>query len=80
MYKLLTTISMTAPVGAHASALMALREKSLQAYGIDPKALIIPQQSSLLLAPENITQSLAKAKNEERALAVQSEHHLMVIV
>ena len=69
---------MTAPIGAHASALMALRAKSLQAYGIDPKALI-ELEAHPIIQRDEMTRALALSKKEERALAVQEEHALMII-
>lgn len=66
-------------VGAHMSALLALRSRSLEAYGIDPKALMMTDSRSLVETPRSKTRSLAKISRESRALAVESEHSLMVI-
>lgn len=70
---------MTAPIGAHASALMALRSKSLQAYGIDPNMLVAIEEHTLLPVVEDKTRALAISKREERAIAVQHEHTLTLI-
>jgi hypothetical protein len=70
---------MTAPIGAHASALMALRAKSLQAYGVDPKMLMNIEDHTLLPIINDKTRSLAISKREERAIAVQHEHSLSLI-
>ncbi|GAB0174778.1 MAG: hypothetical protein HHAS10_06570 [Candidatus Altimarinota bacterium] len=70
---------MTAPIGAHASALMALRAKSLQAYGVDQKMLTNIENHTLLPLVENQTRALALSKREERAIAVQHEHSLLLI-
>lgn len=70
---------MTAPIGAHASALMALRAKSLQAYGVDPKMLTNIENHTLLPLIDEKTRALALSKREERAIAVQHEHSLSLI-
>ena len=70
---------MTPPIGAHASALMALRAKSLQAYGLDPHALMISREQSMTTLPESPTRSLAKITRESRALAVETEHALVAL-
>lgn len=75
----LIQIHMTAPIGAHASALMALRAKSLQAYWVDPKLLITIKDHAFLPMLEEKTRALAISKREERALAVQHEHSLTVL-
>ena len=75
----LIQIPMTAPIGAHASALMALHAKSLQAYGVDTKMLINIENHSLYPVIEEKTRALAISKREERALAVQHEHSLALI-
>ncbi len=70
---------MTAPIGAHASVLMSLRAKSLQAYGIDAKLLMSMEEHELAIIPENKTRALALSKKEERSLAVEHEHALISI-
>jgi hypothetical protein len=64
---------MVAPIGAHASALMALRTQSLEAYGIYPRGLIVREHHPLMKVDESPTRTLAKSKHEERALAVAAE-------
>lgn len=64
-------------IGAHASALLTLRARSLQAYGIDPQALILPESRELVEMPHADTRALAKISRESRALAVESEHALV---
>ncbi len=66
-------------VGAHMSALLTLRARSLEAYGIDPKALMMPDTRAVVEMPSTKTRSLAKISRESRALAVESDHSLMVI-
>ena len=66
-------------VGAHMSALLTLRARSLEAYGIDPKALMITDSRSLVEMPTSKSRSLAKISRESRALAVESEHALIVL-
>lgn len=66
-------------VGAHMSALLALRARSLEAYWVDPKALMMADSQALAETPRGKTRSLAKISRESRALAVESEHSLMVI-
>jgi hypothetical protein len=58
-------------IGAHASALRSLRTLSLQAYGIDPQAL--------MERPDAETRALAKIASENRALAIESEHALVAV-
>ena len=66
-------------VGAHMSALINLRARSLEAYGIDPKALMMTDSRSLVEMPTSKSRSLAKISRESRALAVESEHALIVL-
>ena len=66
-------------VGAHMSALLNLRARSLEAYGIDPKALMMTDSRSRVEMPTSKSRSLAKISRESRALAVESEHALMVL-
>lgn len=66
-------------IGAHMSALLSLRARSLEAYGIDPHSLMTTEQRSLVELPQSKTRSLAKISRESRALAVESEHAIMVI-
>lgn len=65
-------------IGAHASALMKLRATSLAAYGIDPKSLILHNEYRKESSIDR-TRALAQTKKEERALAVQEDHSLMVL-
>lgn len=69
----------TSLIGAHMSALLALRERSLQAYGIDPHAIINNAPQELIEIPESRTRALAKISRSSRALAVESDHTLMVV-
>lgn len=59
---------------------MKLRAKSLQAYGIDPKELmVINTEHSLMNLPESKTQSLARISKNSRALAIETDHAIVVI-
>lgn len=66
-------------IGAHMSALLTLRARSLEAYGIDPKALMMTDSRALVEMPTTKTRSLAKISRESRALAVEKEHNLLII-
>jgi hypothetical protein len=66
-------------IGAHMSALLSLRSRSLQAYGIDPTSLMQRSEHDLIELSPNKTRALAKIAKESRALAVESEHHLTVV-
>ena len=66
-------------IGAHASALIQLRKRSLAAYGIDPHALTVAETHALTKTPEHKTRMLAKVSRDSRALAVASDHALLVI-
>ena len=65
-------------VGAHMSALLSLRSRSLEAYGIDPQALMVTESRALMEMPASSTRSLAKSARESRSLAVESDHSLVV--
>ncbi len=76
----MTTDIPTSTLWAHASTLMKLRAKSLQAYGIDPRDLAINNPTrSLIELPESKTRSLAKIAKNSRALAIESEHAIVLI-
>ena len=66
-------------VGAHMSALLTLRSRSLQAYGVDPHELMIAESRELVEVPESRTRALAKISRTSRALAIESEHALVVV-
>lgn len=66
-------------VGAHMSALLSLRSRSLEAYGIDPHALMLTESRALVETPSRDTRALAKISRESRALAVESEHALVTL-
>lgn len=78
LYHIYTHMSSHSPIGAHASALMSLRARSLQAYGIDPQALMVTESQALMEMPDADTRALAKISRESRALAVESEHALIL--
>lgn len=65
-------------IGAHASALINLRMRSLEAYGIDPQALML-RELHPLIKQEDATRSLAKVSKESRAIAIQNEHALALV-
>lgn len=52
---------------------MKLRVTSLAAYGIDPRALVAQE------GPSSETRALAKTKREERALAIQEDHNIVIV-
>ena len=65
-------------IGAHASALLALRGRALEAYGIDPHALMVSETHALMKLPTDDTRALAKISRESRALAIEADHALIV--
>ncbi len=64
---------------AHASALMNLRAKSLEAYGIDPKSLMVIESHSLIEWKGEKTRALAKIGKNSRALAIETEHAMIAL-
>jgi hypothetical protein len=66
-------------VGAHMSALLSLRSRSLAAYGVDPHALTLTESRALMDMPGSKTRALAKISRGSRALAVESEHALVAL-
>jgi hypothetical protein len=75
----MTTDIQDSLVGAHMSALLSLRSRSLAAYGVDPHALMISESHALVEMPSAKIRSLAKISRESRALAVESEHALVAL-
>lgn len=65
-------------MGPHALAVHASRLQALKAYGISEYSLALNEESRLPVLNTK-TQALAKVSKATRALAVQSEHELMVI-
>ncbi|MDD2693961.1 MAG: hypothetical protein PHY14_03435 [Candidatus Gracilibacteria bacterium] len=65
-------------MGPHALAVHASRLQALKAYGISEHSLALNEESRLPV-PDSKTKSIAKISKANRALAVQSEHELMVI-
>lgn len=75
----MSTTPRTDLIGAHMSALLSLRARSLEAYGIDPQSLVAKEELDIIEMPPSRTRSLAKISRESRALAVESEHALVAI-
>ena len=71
-------MSQASRIGAHASALISLRSKSLAAYGINPHALIIAETHTLMNMADH-TQTLAQVSRESRSLAIESDHSLVLV-
>lgn len=67
-----------AHMGPHALAVRASRLQALKAYGISERSLALNEESRLPVLDSKI-KSLAKISKANRALAVQTEHELMVI-
>ncbi len=65
-------------MGPHAIASFNARMQAIKAYGIDPHALMINQESRLPKIEEK-TRALAKTSKATRALAIQTDHEIMVI-
>lgn len=65
-------------MGPHALASLQSRMQALKAYGISPKALELGHEAPLPVVQEK-TKKLAKVSKAKRALAVQSDHDLLVI-
>lgn len=73
-------------IGSHAYALMSVRARSLEAYGISPNSLIKYKESRELMQTEEHRElmltdpirSLSKISKESRALAVEEDHALMI--
>ncbi len=65
-------------MGPHALASYASRLQALKAYGISERSLAFNEETHLPLLDLK-TKSLAKISKADRALAVQSEHELMII-
>lgn len=60
--------------------LMKLQAKSLRAYGIDPRNLIINTENRAPIGIHNPKiRSLAKVAKNSRALAIETEHAIMAL-
>lgn len=66
-------------MGPHALAVMSARTKALKAYGIDPHALMLNQEKRLPVTVEEKTKKLAKISKATRALAIESDHDVLVV-
>lgn len=66
-------------MGPHALAVMSARTKALKAYGINPHALILNQEKRFPVTTEEKTKKLAKISKATRALAIESDHDVLVI-
>ncbi len=73
-------------IGSHAFALMSVRARSLEAYGISPNTLMKYKESRELMwhsdhrelmIPDPV-RALSRISKDTRALAVQEDHALMI--